>query len=105
MIIYPLIFDLKLKLTLFFVGTLRSREKVIDVESGTVNTLRVRALSNHKPPLSSVPALIIIFHCSPQWTGMLKETLPNSPFVKNNYLSECPFYCLALGQVIQFAKW
>ncbi|KAL5965450.1 hypothetical protein TSMEX_006815 [Taenia solium] len=53
-----------------FVGTLRLRKKNIDVESGTVNTLRVRALSNQEPPLSSVPALLIIFHCSPRWTGI-----------------------------------
>ncbi|VDK39747.1 unnamed protein product [Taenia asiatica] len=51
-------------------STLRLRKKNIDVESGTVNTLRVRALSNQEPPLSSVPALIIIFHCSPRWTGI-----------------------------------
>ncbi|KAH9279185.1 hypothetical protein ECG_08568 [Echinococcus granulosus] len=51
-------------------GALRIRDTSFDAESGTISTLQVRALSNHELPLSSVPALIIISYCSPQWTGI-----------------------------------
>lgn len=52
----------------YFSGNLRTRDMAIDVESGTVNTLRVRAFTCESPPLSTIPAIVIISYCSPGWS-------------------------------------